>query len=403
MVAIYYINLNHFVEKQMEEEMKNNAITVSCFLNASYSGGYSFENGRLKKGDSYIDETQIFEELKKYTGLDYSLSYEDKRIVCTIKNEEEGIQGTYLSNSIYKDVIANNEPQFCPNVSIGNEKYYAYYFPLYNDGTSVVILGLAKYSDVIHHDVKNMFLPLILTTLAIAIVIMSVSFFISKDISDSIMDICSFVENIKDSNFHKKMPEKLLNRDDELGAISNEVLEMRNSLQSLIEIDPLTQIYNRRTGYKILEKIKEKAKKKSTPYSVAIGDIDFFKKVNDTYGHDAGDAVLKSIASLIKKNIKKYGYVARWGGEEFMLIFDGHTVDESVIILENILAKIRLMEVKYPPNTIKVTMTFGVTTGNWQKTDEEIFNMADKKLYIGKERGRNQIVSKVRKIQKTIE
>jgi diguanylate cyclase (GGDEF)-like protein len=137
--------------------------------------------------------------------------------------------------------------------------------------------------------------------------------------------------------------------------------------------------------------------------SIAMADIDHFKKINDTYGHDAGDEVLKKLAGCFKEFMKPYGIAVRWGGEEFLFVFDDMNLDDAFVALDGLRLKIATLEIIWKGERIPVTMTFGVTDINVMKsasdTDLDIENRimdaitdADKKLYIGKESGRNKVV-----------
>ena len=122
-----------------------------------------------------------------------------------------------------------------------------------------------------------------------------------------------------------------------------------------------------------------------------LGDIDFFKKVNDTYGHECGDIVLSEVATILNKNMRNQGFVARWGGEEFLLVFENCNLDEAVNKLEHILDEIRKKEISYKDEIVRITMTFGICQGSTDDMDD-VIRMADSKLYEGKAGGRNQIV-----------
>ena len=127
------------------------------------------------------------------------------------------------------------------------------------------------------------------------------------------------------------------------------------------------------------------------PFCVCIGDIDFFKKVNDTYGHAGGDIVLKSISNILREHMNTLGFVARWGGEEFLLVFDRMELDEAASSLQSLLDKIRHMEIDYDNCLIHVTMTFGIVSGA-EGDQDTLLRLADNKLYEGKAGGRNRII-----------
>jgi len=136
---------------------------------------------------------------------------------------------------------------------------------------------------------------------------------------------------------------------------------------------------------------------------VAIGDIDFFKKVNDTYGHDCGDEVLKTLSKRFKAVMKDRGIAARWGGEEFLFVFLDDNLDDAANHLDGLLSQVRNIVIPWDNNLIKVTMTVGISDINAfidkDTNNEEIENRiyeaisaADKKLYIGKQNGRNTLI-----------
>lgn len=152
--------------------------------------------------------------------------------------------------------------------------------------------------------------------------------------------------------------------------------------------DYLTDLYNR---FAIIEKLEEL---KDDKYTVIIGDIDHFKKINDGYGHLVGDYVLKGISNLLLKNIENHGIIGRYGGEEFIIVIPKMSIDESFNLIEKIRKLIEKTKIKVKYNDcIKefyVSMTFGMTIGDKTKNINELFAEADKALYKGKNNGRNQ-------------
>ncbi len=171
-------------------------------------------------------------------------------------------------------------------------------------------------------------------------------------------------------------------------------------LNTLADTDPLTKLPNRRF---VLRHIKECVRDSQNPIcpTVAIGDIDFFKKVNDTYGHEAGDRVLEILSDLFRETMEPYGVCARWGGEEFLFFFEHLNLDNAYIVLHDLLSKIRVTVIPFGDQRITVTLTFGLEDAVLSgKTEEELIKeidhaikVADEKLYMGKQQGRNQIVA----------
>lgn len=164
-------------------------------------------------------------------------------------------------------------------------------------------------------------------------------------------------------------------------------------LHKQASIDPLTGLWNRRGMKEYMEKsVIEYEREKIENLSLAIGDIDFFKRINDTYGHECGDVVLKNIAAIFRESVGNHGEVSRWGGEEFLFVFKNLNGDEALILLEELRGKLKKMTIPYKENVVRVTMTFGLSEFDSRRGMEHSINEADEKLYRGKEAGRDRIV-----------
>lgn len=164
-------------------------------------------------------------------------------------------------------------------------------------------------------------------------------------------------------------------------------------LHRLASIDPLTGLLNRRSMKEYLQKKEMECRTgRINSLSLAIGDIDFFKKVNDTYGHDCGDLVLKSLADIFRHMMEEKGEVSRWGGEEFLFVFNNFNGDQAHVILGEIQNEMKKLEILYKDEKVRVTMTFGLSEFDFRGGMEYSINDADAKLYQGKESGRNKVV-----------
>ncbi len=166
-----------------------------------------------------------------------------------------------------------------------------------------------------------------------------------------------------------------------------------DNLKRLANIDPLTGLKNRRCMMKFLkENVENGDESKQNNAVIAIGDIDFFKRFNDRYGHSCGDEVLTQLSALFMDYMEDKGEVARWGGEEFLLVFTDCTFEQGIEYMEKLIHRIRLMDIRYGGESLRVTMTFGISEYDPDLTVDTIINNADKKLYFGKQNGRNRIV-----------
>ena len=156
--------------------------------------------------------------------------------------------------------------------------------------------------------------------------------------------------------------------------------------------DPLTGLYNRRHFEDNLEREFLRAVRYDNNLSFAIIDVDFFKKVNDTYGHSCGDYVLKEVAYLILQTFRKTDMVFRYGGEEFAVIITETPIEKAVIALGRLRKAISEYPFSYNGTKIKITVSIGVSEVNKQtESVHQLFENADKALYKAKENGRNQI------------
>ena len=154
-------------------------------------------------------------------------------------------------------------------------------------------------------------------------------------------------------------------------------------------IDPLTQLFNRRA---MNEKIREIRRNSATPrsrYVIGIGDIDNFKKINDTYGHDTGDKVLVYVANLFISMIPDGGYAARWGGEEFLFVLPESQIVDGLDFTDQMHKSLRAHTFEIDDCLFGVTMTFGVSEGIPTDKIDTVITHADKRLYKGKNNGKN--------------
>ncbi len=174
----------------------------------------------------------------------------------------------------------------------------------------------------------------------------------------------------------------------ELERQQNEVLAANLKLEELATVDPLTEAKNRRAFNDKLEEEWSRATRYGTPLSLVLLDVDKFKSYNDTFGHPAGDAVLKQVALTMMATIRTTDFFARYGGEEFALILPNTDTQGALVLAERLRARLESVAWKERP----VTASFGVSTLHEEmKQPEELTRSADEALYASKERGRNRV------------
>ncbi|MFZ2170096.1 MAG: diguanylate cyclase [Methylococcaceae bacterium] len=159
-------------------------------------------------------------------------------------------------------------------------------------------------------------------------------------------------------------------------------------IRLLATTDSLTGIANRREFNRILTSETDRVRRYGKPLSLVMYDIDFFKRVNDTFGHDVGDTVLQAVTGLVKENIRTVDVVARWGGEEFMVLMPASNLAAARSMAE----KLRQTIAQYRFDKVdKITVSFGVTEFELQDDSNSLLKRADDALYQAKERGRNRV------------
>lgn len=154
--------------------------------------------------------------------------------------------------------------------------------------------------------------------------------------------------------------------------------------------DPLTGIWNRQALNEVLDKEYARWQRYQKPLSIILWDIDFFKRINDKYGHAAGDKVLKTIAHIFTSQTRDADFVARYGGEEFMGIFPETTLDNALNLANKIREKIERAKFHYKGETVSITASAGLACFKDADTIEVVFSRADEALYKAKEQGRNR-------------
>jgi len=161
------------------------------------------------------------------------------------------------------------------------------------------------------------------------------------------------------------------------------------TLNELLKTDSLTQIANRRCGAHTLEREAQIAAQNNTPLHILLFDIDNFKNVNDQYGHNVGDEVLKASATILHLELEENQYICRWGGEEFLIIFTGLKTEDAMRKSQSLCNKLSSHTFEHINH---LSASFGLAEFNSPLTNEQLIANADKALYEAKKRGKNRVV-----------
>lgn len=175
---------------------------------------------------------------------------------------------------------------------------------------------------------------------------------------------------------------------------NNVEAQYHEEIYRLMTLDGLTQVHNKRFFHEALEKEVARARRYERHFSIVIFDIDHFKKINDTEGHLAGDAVLRKLGPLVKGRVRTNDTVARVGGEEFAVLLPEVGVEGAAMLAEKLRAMVATAHFPFEDRNIPVTISLGCT--EWKpdmETGEAMMKAADEKLYEAKNGGRNRVVS----------
>lgn len=170
-------------------------------------------------------------------------------------------------------------------------------------------------------------------------------------------------------------------------------INLLEALKRQTIVDPLTNLYNRRYLTEILPREMKRAQREMNALSVAIVDVDYFKKINDTYGHEVGDAVLRAIGLTLKSSLRESDYVFRLGGEEFLIILSNISLNDACNKLEKLRDEIKKISISFKEHTIsEITVSIGVTEVLQDtKSSIELLREADSALYTAKNSGRDRV------------
>ncbi len=197
------------------------------------------------------------------------------------------------------------------------------------------------------------------------------------------------------SRISKKSLARIIHNTIEKFRMKTEIKQAMEKMAELSTKDELTDLYNRRYFMEFAEREVSGAARYRQDFSLLMLDLDFFKRVNDNYGHPAGDAVLKKTARLLRDSIRKYDVPCRYGGEEFALIMPHTRLTDAQIFSERLRTKIEHTPVRYGSKKIRFTVSIGLAqfSPEIDKSITDLIKRADDGLYAAKQRGRNRVVA----------
>lgn len=384
------------IHQEVESGLKNVAQLALYIYEKEFPGDYRMdpETSEIYKGDKKInDAAEILESYKKVTGADITIFYKDMRVLTTIcDGEGNPIVGTKADPVTKREVLDEEKECFYTETKISNEDYFSYYCPIYDSqGECIGMVFAGKPSQYVSKIVIQSIIPIISIVAIVVVVIVFIMWRYSAHLTRAMQQLQNFIVKVEGGNFKTELGRKVAERNDELGMIGRSAVQMQAALRELVERDSLTGLYNRHYGEYWLREMKKEAGRTGISFYVAIADIDHFKNFNDQYGHDCGDMVLKQVSKVLDETMRPGGYAARWGGEEFLLIFSEKGEEQAIDRVNGIVEKIRSLKMRYGEQELSITVTIGFVSGDAKKHEDELIKMADKALYEGKENGRDQV------------
>lgn len=402
-IVLMVVSMQTFSDKMeghVRKEMTQQTKLILKILDENYPGEFSLNkdvkgNYHIYKGGKDITkDTEFIDNMKEIMGVEVTLFCQDVRLQTTLRDTKGRLFiNTAVSSVITKDVLKKKKAHFYRSTTnVGDERYFAYYEPIFlEDGTCFGMVGVCRKATDIEKNIRMAVRPILLLSIAAIFVIGAISISYTRILTKRIRILQQFMKKLTKDDFEAEMPAGLLKVEDEIGDLARSGKKMQESIRRQVEYDEMTQLYNRRYGDNNLLKMKAQMQISGIKYCVAIGDIDFFKKVNDNYGHEAGDEVLIHVARVLKEQLLANGFVCRWGGEEFLIVIESHTIEQAEHILQSILDTLRNQTITYQEQQIRVTMSMGLVSVKAEDEIDDILRCADQKLYEAKENGRDQI------------
>ena len=348
-IVLMVVSMQTFSDKMeghVRKEMTQQTKLILKILDENYPGEFSLNkdvkgNYHIYKGGKDITkDTEFIDNMKEIMGVEVTLFCQDVRLQTTLRDTKGRLFiNTAVSSVITKDVLKKKKAHFYRSTTnVGDERYFAYYEPIFlEDGTCFGMVGVCRKATDIEKNIRMAVRPILLLSIAAIFVIGAISISYTRILTKRIRILQQFMKKLTKDDFEAEMPAGLLKVEDEIGDLARSGKKMQESIRRQVEYDEMTQLYNRRYGDKNLLKMKAQMQISGIEYCVAIGDIDFFKKVNDNYGHEAGDEVLIHVARVLKEQLLANGFVCRWGGEEFLIVIESHTIEQAEHILQSIL------------------------------------------------------------------
>lgn len=343
---------------------------------------------------SYSDAEPLLDKYKENFNTEVTIFFDDVRVLTTITNENnERITGTRQQDERVLLAIRSGNKFTASDVDINGEQYNVCYIPIFDDGevTGMVFAGISNAN--VKKSISSFSSRFISVTILVVLMIALIVLTYSSQLATRLTSIKEYLGTlVDDTNTEATMDDEMLERPDEIGDLARYAVKVGGQLRSIMGKDPLTGLYNRRSGRHFLDDLRDEYLENGTEYTLVMCDIDHFKNVNDTYGHDAGDKVLKGFSKIVSDTCALYpgSFAIRWGGEEILM---GFKLSKTLTVeaVEKIKGRLNVMKFETEKERFSISATFGVASCRPNTEIHDVIVAADEKLYVGKENGRNRI------------
>lgn len=347
------------------------------------------------------EEAQIWSELEKTSlllnseSLTESFENVQEQFYLKFRPEQQRIMELARNNQLYEGA----------DIEIANLSVPALNSVMLISDEALKVIEIEKQESIVK-EFKSVLIALSQLLISIFIVIF-VPIYFRKRFSKPINEIINTLENISNGKAGYQIP--YLKRADEIGKLAHGANMLQNSiieqqtlkydleqtvlkLEELSTKDSLTALYNRRYMDERFEELAKRYKRTGTTFSVIMCDIDYFKSFNDQYGHECGDTVLVHIAANISDYCRETDIIARWGGEEFLILLPDTNREAAKSLAERLREGLASTTFEYNFLKLQVTLTFGVVEYSEKEGIQGTVRKADMALLQGKNNGRNQVV-----------
>lgn len=382
-------------EKEVMSSLEGVCLRLRDEFSEKYPGDYTIKGDRYYSGRLDVSaSTMMLEKYKMQFGTEVTIFFDDVRAMTTIiDSKNKRITGTKMEDPRVLETVKSGGIFTASDVYINGKQYYVCYIPLLEKTETVGMVFAGISNENVEKTIRDFYKQFVTITIVMVLLLAIIVFVYSSQLASNLTSIKEYLGSlVEEGNVETKMGDNLLGRRDEIGGLARYAEKVGGQLTEIIGKDPLTGLYNRRAGRHMLDRLHDEHVMQGTDYTLAMCDVDFFKSVNDTYGHDVGDIVLKEISRIILETCDAYpgSFAIRWGGEEILIGFrlsKIYAVEAIEIMRDRIRAKV------FDGGDVKfgVTATFGVASNNTDLDLHSVIVEADEKLYLGKESGRDRI------------